>query len=97
MEDQLLPISDFYLDAPASAPPRFCPAKWDFSGCAIASNGVALIAALLVGAFIACLTGGTFASFSFLAWLNVPFFVGPVNGIVVSLILYVILAKAMKK
>ena len=53
--------------------------------------------AYLVGAFVACLTGGTFASFSFLAWLNVPFFVGPVNGIVVSLILYVILAKAMKK
>ena len=53
--------------------------------------------AYLVGAFVACLTGGTFASFSFLSWLNVPFFVGPVNGIVVSLILYVILAKAMKK
>ena len=47
MEDQLLPISDFYLDAPADKKPRFCPAKWDFSGCAIASNGVALIAALL--------------------------------------------------
>ena len=53
--------------------------------------------AYLVGAFVACLTGGTFASFPFLAWLNVPFFVGPVNGIIVSLVLYVILAKAMKK
>lgn len=53
--------------------------------------------AYLVGAFVACLTGGTFASFSFLAWLNVPFFVGPVNGIIVSLILYVVLAKVMKK
>ena len=51
----------------------------------------------LVGAFVACLTGGTFASFSFLAWLNLPFFVGPVNGIIVSLILYVVLAKVMKK
>ena len=53
--------------------------------------------AYLAGAFVACLTGGTFASFSFLAWLNVPFFVGPVNGIIVSLILYVVLAKVMKK
>ena len=51
----------------------------------------------LVGAFVACLTGGTFASFSFLAWLNLPFFVGPVNGIIVSLILYVVLSKVMKK
>ena len=55
------------------------------------------LSAYLVGAFVACLTGGTFASFSFLAWLNVPFFVGPVNGIIVSLILYVVLAKVMKK
>ena len=48
----------------------------------------------LVGAFIACLTGGTFASFPGLGWLNWPFFVGPVNGIVVSLVLYAILEKA---
>ena len=53
--------------------------------------------AFFVGAFVACLTGGTFASFSALAWLNVPFFVGPVNGIIVSLVLYTLLAKAMKK
>ena len=46
---------------------------------------------------VPCLTGGTFASFSFLAWLNLPFFVGPVNGIIVSLILYVVLANVMKK
>lgn len=51
----------------------------------------------LIGAFVACLTGGTFASFPGLAWLNVPFFVGPVNGIVVSMVLYTILAKVMKK
>ncbi len=51
-----------------------------------------------VGAVFACITGGTFASFpglvEALPFLNWPFFVGPVNGIVVSLVLYVILAKA---
>ena len=50
-----------------------------------------------VGAVIACITGGTFVNFPGLVaaapFLNVPFFVGPVNGIVVSLVLYVILAK----
>ena len=52
-----------------------------------------------VGAVIACITGGTFANFPGLVeaapFLNVPFFVGPVNGIVVSLVLYVILAKLL--
>ncbi len=52
--------------------------------------------AYLAGAFIACLTGGTFASFPGLAWLNLPFFVGPVNGILVSLILYAILIRTIK-
>lgn len=55
--------------------------------------------AFLVGAFLACVTGGTFASFPRLIeaapWLNKPFFVGPVNGIIVSLILYVILDKVL--
>jgi len=46
MEDQLLPICDFYLDA-KEGQTRFFPKKWDFSGCSIASNGVALIASLL--------------------------------------------------
>ena len=54
------------------------------------------LVAYLVGAFVACLTGGTFASFPALAWLNVPFFVGPVNGIVVSLVLYTLFAKLKK-
>lgn len=53
--------------------------------------------AYLVGAFVACLTGGTFASIPGLTWLNAPFFVGPVNGIIVSLILYPILTKVTKK
>lgn len=52
-----------------------------------------------VGAIFACITGGTFANFpglvEALPFLNWPFFVGPVNGIVVSLVLYVILAKIM--
>lgn len=51
----------------------------------------------LVGAFVACLTGGTFAAFPGLAWLNLPFFVGPVNGIIVSLVLYTVIVKATKK
>lgn len=56
--------------------------------------------AFFVGAIVACITGGTFASFPALVealpFLNTPFFVGPVNGIVVSLVLYVILAPLFK-
>ena len=55
------------------------------------------VVSFAVGAIFACITGGTFASFpglvEALPFLNRPFFVGPVNGIVVSLVLYVILAK----
>lgn len=55
------------------------------------------IIAFFAGAIFACITGGTFASFPALVaampFLNWPFFVGPINGIVVSLVLYVILAK----
>ncbi len=51
----------------------------------------------LAGALIACITGGTFASFpglvEALPFLNIPFFVGPVNGIVVSLVLYAVLGR----
>ena len=57
--------------------------------------------AFLVGALFACITGGTFASFPGLVeampFLSIPFFVGPVNGIVLSLVLYAILAKVMPK
>ena len=57
------------------------------------------VIAFLVGAVLACITGGTFANFpglvAALPFLNTPFFVGPVNGIVVSLVLYVILAKVI--
>ena len=55
------------------------------------------VISFLVGAILACITGGTFANFPGLVEavpaLNLPFFVGPVNGIVVSLILYFILSK----
>lgn len=55
------------------------------------------VISFLVGAIFACITGGTFAAFpglvEALPFLNWPFFVGPVNGIVVSLVLYVILEK----
>jgi len=55
----------------------------------------------VVGALVACITGGTFANFPGLVaampFLNVPFFVGPVNGIVVSLVLYTVLAKVLPK
>ncbi len=51
----------------------------------------------IIGAIVACITGGTFANFPALIaaapWLNVPFFVGPVNGIIVALVLYVIIRK----
>lgn len=53
--------------------------------------------AFLCGAFVACLTGGTFTYFAPLAFLNVPFFIGPINGIVVSMVLYVILFLLGKK
>lgn len=55
------------------------------------------VIAFVAGALAACITGGTFASFPGLVeaipFLSVPFFVGPVNGIVISLVLYVILSK----
>lgn len=55
------------------------------------------VIAFLVGAVFACITGGTFANFPGLIeaapFLNMPFFVGPVNGIVVSFVLYILLSK----
>ena len=53
--------------------------------------------AFLVGAFVACLTGGTFTYFEALAFLNVPFLIGPINGLVLSMVLYVILVSVMGK
>ena len=55
------------------------------------------VIAFVAGALVACMTGGTFAAIPFLAFLNVPFFIGPINGIIVALIVYVIIAKAAGK
>lgn len=63
------------------------------------NEGVSMpgLISFLAGALIACITGGTFTSFpglvEALPFLNIPFFVGPVNGIVVSLVLYAILGR----
>ena len=53
------------------------------------------IIAFAAGALIACMTGGTFAGIPALAFLDMPFFIGSVNGIVVAFVLYVLLAKAV--
>ena len=53
------------------------------------------IIAFVAGALIACMTGGTFAGIPALAFLDMPFFIGSVNGIVVAFVLYVLLAKAV--
>lgn len=47
----------------------------------------------IVGALVACITGGTFASISFLSFLNFPFLIGPINGIIVAMVVYVIIEK----
>lgn len=49
--------------------------------------------AFAAGAIIACMTGGTFASIPALSFLNIPFFIGSINGIVVALAVYVFLAR----
>lgn len=51
--------------------------------------------AFVVGALVAAITGGAFVAFPALVFLYVPFFIGPINGIVVSVVLYVILNKVM--
>lgn len=49
----------------------------------------------IAGAFVACVTGGTFAAIPFLAFLNWPFFIGPINGIIVAMVVYVVIIKAI--
>ena len=55
------------------------------------------VIAFIIGALVACITGGTFATIPFLSFLNLPFFIGPINGIVVSLIAYALIEKAAAK
>lgn len=63
--------------------------------CFVVRKGIYLpgMAAFLCGAFVACATGGVFAKFSVLAFLDRPFFIGPINGIVVAMVFYLILNK----
>lgn len=55
------------------------------------------VISFLAGAFVACMTGGTFAAFPALAFLNVPFFIGPINGIIVAMVLYIIIQSVAGK
>lgn len=45
------------------------------------------------GTLVALITGGTFGMIPPLAFLSVPFFIGPVNGIITSIILFVIVER----
>lgn len=58
--------------------------------------------AYLVGVVVACVTGGVFTSYlpglvTVFPFLGTSFFVGPINGIVVSFILYAVLGSLAKK
>lgn len=55
------------------------------------------VISFVAGALIACMTGGTFAAIPALSFLNIPFFIGPINGIVAALVVYVIIAKVAGK
>jgi len=60
-----------------------------------AGFSLAGVIAFAAGALVACITGGTFTAFTALAFLYVPFFIGPVNGIIVSMVVYIVLAKLL--
>ena len=55
------------------------------------------LVSFFAGALVACVTGGTFAAIPFLSFLNLPFFIGPVNGIIISMLLYAAMASAGRK
>lgn len=60
------------------------------------------IIAFILGVLVACITGGTFATYlpgvvEALPFLNTPFFAGPINGILVSLIAYSVLGRGTAK
>jgi cytosine permease len=57
--------------------------------------------AFLLGVIAAFITGGTFATYfpklvESIPVLSMPFFVGPVNGIIISFVAYIIIAKILK-
>lgn len=51
----------------------------------------------IAGALTACVTGGTFVAIPFLSVLNIPFLVGPINGIIVAMVVYILAATVMKR
>ena len=60
------------------------------------------LVSFIIGLLVACITGGTFASYfpglvAAVPVLGVTFFVGPVNGIIISLLLYWLLASIERK
>ncbi|WP_080802266.1 cytosine permease [Arabiibacter massiliensis] len=54
------------------------------------------VAGLIAGIAAALVTGGTFALIPGLEFLDMPFFIGPVNGIVASMAVYVLAYKLAK-
>ena len=51
------------------------------------------VAALVAGMLCALLTSGTFAAITGLAWLDFSFFIAPVNGLVIAIVVYVMAYK----
>ncbi|MEG0376086.1 MAG: cytosine permease [Raoultibacter sp.] len=49
------------------------------------------------GTLVALVTGGTFGMIEPLTFLNMPFFIGPVNGIAVSMVLFLIVYRLQQK
>lgn len=60
-----------------------------------ACEGVSLpgVCALVLGLFGALVTGGAFEAFLGLVWLSHPFLIGPVNGLIISIVTYVVVYK----
>lgn len=54
------------------------------------------ITAFAAGALTACVTGGIFSKITFLSFLDRPFFIGPINGIVVAMVVYMVMSLIYK-
>ena len=48
------------------------------------------VAALAAGLLVGCMTGGAFSGAPLLAVLDIPFFVGPVNGMACAIVVYLL-------
>ena len=55
-------------------------------------GSVICVPALMVGGMLGngLSMGGTFVSIPVLSFLNIPFFIGPVNGIVTAILVYIV-------